>query len=192
MLLENKTMMKNIKKSIWESFISVFLILLFAIVLLKNPENFISVSIHLFGYIAIFIGVIDLVLYAKLLKEEKIIHKKIMQSAILFSFGLIAFFETETLKNMITFLLGGYFIYLNASRLELSMYLKNFTKKIWIISVIISIINILLALVLIINPLSFEITNFYISILVMIIEGLFFLQNISILAGVRYDKEIHE
>ena len=72
------------------------------------------------------------------------------------------------------------------------MYLKNFTKKIWIISVIISIINILLALVLIINPLSFEITNFYISILVMIIEGLFFLQNISILAGVRYDKEIHE
>ena len=49
MLLENKAIVENIKKSCKESFIAAFLLIVFAVVLLVNPENFMSSAINVFG-----------------------------------------------------------------------------------------------------------------------------------------------
>ncbi len=189
MLLEEKTLLKNIKKNVLESFIGIFLIILFAIVLLKNPENFIYVAIEIFGYGAIFLGVLDLVFFFKIKKEERIIEKKLQQSALLLSFGIISFFRTEILHDMITILLGGYFLYQNSARLEIAFYLKNSSSKKWLFILICSLINILLALFLIINPLNDQHTNQFISILLITMESILIIQNIMILVGGKDDKK---
>ena len=43
-MLENK-FVKNIKKGVWESFVASLLLIVFALVLLYNPENFLESSI---------------------------------------------------------------------------------------------------------------------------------------------------
>lgn len=189
MLLEEKTILKKLKKGVLESFIGVFLVILFAIVLLKNPENFINVAIHIFGYGAIFLGVLNGVLFFKIKEEEMILNKRLMQSALLISFGIVAFFKTDTINSMITLILGGYFIYQNSSRLEAAAYLKKYTKKLWIYAFICSIVNLLLALILMINPFNIEKMNQFISILLISMEIILSLQNMMILIGVKNESQ---
>ena len=122
MYLEDKTILANVKKSVKESFIAPLLIIIFAIVLYRNPENFISVAVSIFGYGAIFIGVLDLVFYFRLNESEKLLSKHMNQGILLIAFGIIAFFENALLSEMITVLLGGYILFQNASRIGVVMY----------------------------------------------------------------------
>src|SRR5699024_1969011 len=118
MYLEDKTILANVKKSVKESFIAPLLI----IILYINFYDFISVAVSIFGYGAIFIGVLDLVFYFRLNESEKLLSKHMNQGILLIAFGIIAFFENALLSEMITVLLGGYILFQNASRIGLALY----------------------------------------------------------------------
>ena len=61
--------MKDVKKEAKESFLFIILLIVFAIVLIINPDDFISIAINVFGYISILLGVI-LSFYYLRKKEE--------------------------------------------------------------------------------------------------------------------------
>ena len=82
MLLENKTIVENIKKSCKESFIASFLLIVFAVVLLINPENFMSSAINVFGYIGVFFGVLNIVFYFRISKEKRKEFKEKLQDTL--------------------------------------------------------------------------------------------------------------
>ena len=63
MLLEDKSVLESIKKRIWFSFVASILLIIFAVVLLINPDNFIPTAINVFGYVAIFLGILNAVFY---------------------------------------------------------------------------------------------------------------------------------
>ncbi len=190
MLIEDKTILKNIRKSVGESCIAAFLIILFGIILLKNPDNFLAVAIHIFGYGAVFVGILDLVFYFRSPREQRFFSKRLTGGILLISFGIIAFFEVNLLKEMITILLGGYLLFQNANRLELCLYLKNYTNRLWKILSIFSLLNLLLAFVLILNPFHVNIaSNMYMAILLIVIEFLVIVQNVCILIGVHQDEK---
>ena len=190
MYLEDKTILANVKKSVKESFIAPLLIIIFAIVLYRNPENFISVAVSIFGYGAIFIGVLDLVFYFRLNESEKLLSKHMNQGILLIAFGIIAFFENALLSEMITVLLGGYILFQNASRIGLAMYLKNKTKNAWIYVLVMALMNLITGLFIIINPFQNIQLNLYLASLLVIAEAFLIIQNILILIGIRsHDKE---
>lgn len=190
MYLEDKTILANVKKSVKESFIAPLLIIIFAIVLYRNPENFISVAVSIFGYGAIFIGVLDLVFYFRLNESEKLLSKHMNQGILLIAFGIIAFFENALLSEMITVLLGGYILFQNACRIGLALYLKNKTKNAWIYVLVMALINLIIGLFVIINPFQNVQLNLYLASLLVIAEVFLIIQNILILIGIRsHDKE---
>ena len=190
MYLEDKTILANVKKSVKESFIAPLLIIIFAIVLYRNPEFFISVAVSIFGYGAIFIGVLDLVFYFRLNESEKLLSKHMNQGILLIAFGIIAFFENALLSEMITVLLGGYILFQNASRIGLAMYLKNKTKNAWIYVLVMALMNLIIGLFIVINPFQNIQLNLYLASLLVIAEAFLIIQNILILIGIRsHDKE---
>lgn len=192
MLLEDKSVLESIKKKIWFSFVASILLIIFAIVLLINPDNFIPTAINVFGYVAIFLGILNLVFYLRLPKENRIYSKNLSTSILLILFGIIAFIETSILQEMITIILGGYLIFRNAFRIELAFMLQDKAKGIWVSCLIISAINLILGFLIVINPFTTISINWYLGIMVMISEGLLILENILLLIGFRKYKNHEE
>ena len=192
MLLEDKSVLESIKKKIWFSFVASILLIIFAIVLLINPDNFIPTAINVFGYVAIFLGILNLVFYFRLPKENRIYSKNLSTSILLILFGIIAFIETSILQEMITIILGGYLIFRNAFRIELAFMLQDKVKGIWLSCLIISAINLILGFLIVINPFTTISINWYLGIMVMISEGLLILENILLLIGFRKYKNHEE
>lgn len=192
MLLEDKSVLESIKKKIWFSFVASILLIIFAIVLLINPDNFIPTAINVFGYVAIFLGILNLVFYLRLPKENRIYSKNLSTSILLILFGIIAFIETSILQEMITIILGGYLIFRNAFRIELAFMLQDKVKGIWLSCLIISAINLILGFLIVINPFTTISINWYLGIMVMISEGLLILENVLLLIGFRKYKNHEE
>ena len=192
-LLENKTIIENIKKSCKESFIAAFLLIVFAIVLLINPENFMSSAINVFGYIGVFFGVINLVMYFRISKEKRLYSNNFRNGLLLFLSGIIAFFKTEILTDMITIIIGGYLIFRNVDRSNMAMMLQNDTKKLWIFILVTSMINILIGLFIAINPFDNWVSlKTLLAILIMVSEGIIVIQNLVVLLGVHPKEKIIE
>ena len=192
MLLEDKSVLESIKKKIWFSFVASILLIIFAMVLLINPDNFIPTAINVFGYVAIFLGILNLVFYLRLPKENRIYSKNLSTSILLILFGIIAFIETSILQEMITIILGGYLIFRNAFRIELAFMLQDKVKGIWLSCLIISAINLILGFLIVINPFTTISINWYLGIMVMISEGLLILENVLLLIGFRKYKNHEE
>ena len=193
MLLENKTILETIKKSCKESFIAAFLLIVFAIVLLINPENFMSSAINVFGYIGVFFGVLNIVFYFRISKEKRLYSTNFRNGLLLFLSGVIAFFKTDILNDMITILIGGYLIFRNVDRANMAMTLQSYTKRTWIFILITSMINILLGLFIAINPFENWVSlKTLLAILIMVSEGIIIIQNLVILLGVHSKEKIVE
>ncbi len=188
MLLEEKTMKKNIKSSILESYLINFFLLLFGIVLISNSKNFIEVAIHIFAYVAVVVGVVDIIYYLKLPKEKKILNRKLRNGILYLAFSIVAFFEVSLLKEMITIILGSVLIFQSALRMELNVILWDLKKAFLKYISIISLINLISGIILIINPFQIEETM-YISIILIVTQTLFAIQNLCLLLGVKKNEQ---
>ncbi len=190
MVIEKKEMIRRIRKNIKMSFIACFLFFLFAVVLLRNPENFFSVAIHVFGYLAVFIGVLEIVFYFYLSDEQRLLSQTLLTGILFIVSGFASFFANDLLKNMVTFLLGGYFVYQNANRVQLVITLRKNLKTSIFYHLGISFLNILLAFFLMINLLTTWFpTNLSVASIIFLIEGLFAIQNIWLLFSLKEKKE---
>lgn len=190
MYLEEKAFIKNMKKGVKESFLIVCFLVLFAIILFKNPENFMNSAITIFGYCAVVYGVLAVLFFFRSSKEQRMYHHYLKNGSLFISFGILSFFINDLLKEMVTLLLGGVLLFQNSNRLELSMLLETNSKKLWISSLGISVLNLILALILILNPFHFSIPmNQYLSILLIVTQILFVIQNFILLFGVRSNEK---
>ncbi len=187
MLLEDQTFLQTIRKNIKESFLIPALFLLFAIILLINPEHFLKMAVTIFGYGSIFLGILNLVFYFRTDEKMRLFNRQMFQSVILLSFGVISFFQSNLIEDMIYFLLGSYYLFQGANRIELSVNLKSYTEKFWIFSLVLSFLELILAILLMINP--FPEKNMTLSILLCVVSVFFLFQNVVLLLGLREKKE---
>lgn len=184
-MLENK-FVKNIKKGVWESFVASLLLIVFALVLLYNPENFLESSITTFGYIGFFFGVINIMIHFKNNKESLVYKNNFQTGLILICASIIAFFKTSVIKEFIAFILGGYLIYRGSLRASLSMNFQEHNKKTSLVILILALLNMVLGVLMILNPFTSLIKiNELIAILIIINEVLYMLENIIILIKLK-------
>ena len=189
MYLSDKEVLKSIKKGATMNLIAPLLLIVFALVLFQNPDNFISVAVSIFGYGAIFLGVINSLLYFRLKGEEKVYSKKLTNALIMISFGITSFFQNALFSQIICVLLWAYIIYQNASQLTISLIIKDYQNKIWPYLLVMALINIILGIVIVINPFPSNELNLYLASLIVISEFLCFIQNILVLFGVKNDQK---
>ena len=178
MYLEDKTVLESLKKRVYSSFIASILLIIFAVVLLINPDNFIPTAINVFGYVAILMGVLNIVFYFRLPKENRLYSKNLSTSVLLILSGLIAFIETNILTEMISLIIGGYVIFRNAFRLEMAFLFAEKAKSLWLSTCILSFINLLLGFLIVINPFKEVSINFYLGLMVIISEVFLIVENI--------------
>lgn len=189
MYLEDKEVLKSIKKGATMNLIAPLLLIVFALVLFQNPDNFISVAVSIFGYGAIFVGVINSLLYFRLKGEEKVYSKKLTNALLMISFGITSFFQNALFSQIICVLLGAYIIYQNASQLTISLIIKDYQSKVWSYLFVMALVDIILGIVIVINPFPSSELNLYLASLIVISEFLVFMQNILILFGVKNDQK---
>ena len=152
-----------------------------------------SSAINVFGYIGVFFGVINLVIYFRIHKEKRLYSTNFRNGLLLFLSGIIAFFKTEILTDMITIIIGGYLIFRNIDRSNMAMMLQNDTKKLWIFILVTSIINILIGLFIAINPFDNWVSlKTLLAILIMVSEGIIVIQNLVVLLGVHPKEKVIE
>lgn len=193
MLLEDKTILENVKKGVKESFIASLLFIIFAIVLLLNPENFMNIAINVFGYIAIASGILGIVLYFKLPKEQRIFSDYFVNSILLIVFGIIAFAENDIIKEVVTLFIGGYLIYRNARRAGMAMNIQSYSKTLWIYLLVISAINIVIGFFIVINPFTSLIrVNEFIAIMILVSETFMIVENTIVLIGMKKYEKNHQ
>ena len=169
--------------------IAPLLLIVFALVLFQNPDNFISVAVSIFGYGAIFVGVINSLLYFRLKGEEKVYSKKLTNALIMISFGITSFFQNALFSQIICVLLGAYIIYQNAIQLTISLIIKDYQSKVWPYLFVMALVDIILGIVIVINPFPSSELNLYLASLIIISEFLVFMQNILVLFGVKNDQK---
>ena len=191
MYLEDKSVVESLKKRMYSSFIVSILLIIFAIVLLINPDNFIPTAINVFGYVAVFMGILNFVFYFRIPKENRIYSKNLSTGILFILFGIVAFIETEILQEMITILIGGYLVFRNAFRTEIAFMLEEKAKRIWIATTVLSVMNLLLGFLIMINPFTNVSINLYLGVMVIVSEILFMFENVLLLIGLRKkNKEI--
>ena len=192
MYLEDKTVLESLKKKVYSSFIASILLIIFAVVLLINPDNFIPTAINVFGYVAILMGVLNIVFYFRLPKENRLYSKNLSTSVLLILSGLIAFIETNILTEMISLIIGGYVIFFFFFRLEMAFLFAEKAKSLWLSTCILSFINLLLGFLIVINPFKEVSINFYLGLMVIISEVFLIVENILVLIGLSKKKKINE
>lgn len=182
--------MEKERKEAKESLVATILFLDFAVLLLLNPDNFMNIAMNVFGYLGIFFGVISVFVYFRLPKEARTFTKNLTNGIILISYGVLAILNADLIEDVFTILLGGYFIFKNASRIQLGTMLYETKKPMatWIL--LLSVTNVVLSFLLLVNPETFKISvNLYFAILIFLCEGLYFVETIVLLIGLKKKKE---
>lgn len=177
---ERKT---KIKKSVWTSFISSLLLVIFALILLLKEQDMISMFVLVLGYCGLFFGCIHLLIYFRMEREKKFFSNDLLEGALFLFFGAIAIFKNVILADMLTYLLGAYIIYQNADRLQVFLNFGQWNKqKSWYYIAILNIIGMFLGTFIILNPFDGIVVMSY-SILVseflLVLQSFYLLMNVG-------------
>ncbi len=172
--------MENVKKEAKESNVLAIILIVLAIILFINPENFIRIAINVFGYLGIVWGIVLTFYYLRKINEE---NNNLAKGITLILFGVIAILKAQVLETVFTILLGGYLISQSARRINSSIILKVNHYKCWSYILEFSIINIVLSFLLYFKPIININSNIYMALIIIICEVILLIENIVILIG---------
>lgn len=176
---------KRIKKGIWLSFLSSFLFIIFAFILLFKKGDIISTLFLVIGYLGLIMGSLYFIRYFKSDKSVKSYSVDAFYGVTFVLFGIIFILRSDVLANMLTYLLGAYLIYKNASRLQTCLNFSAISSRaFWNYLLVFSVIGMILGFIIIFNPFEGRITiTSVIAYCVILSEIIHVLQGIAILIG---------
>ena len=76
-----------------------------------------------------------------------------------------------------------------SNQLTISLIIKDYQSKVWSYLFVMALVDIILGIVIVINPFPSSELNLYLASLIVISEFLVFMQNILILFGVKNDQK---
>ena len=179
----------KVKKEIQGSFVISILLIIFAILLSTNKEDFINIAIKVFGYLSILVGVLQVFTYIRQNEEKRKNNRYLMNGIILTFYGIIAIIKAYLLNEVITILLGGYFILKNSSRCQLAIEIKPEKENLWKYIFMFAILNIILSMLLIIDPFTNIAVNLYISLTIIIEEIIYVVSSFLLLFNLKKTKK---
>lgn len=187
--MEKNVMIDSIRKRYMESFIVCLLLGILAIVLLLNPDSFMVSMIQVVGYIAIILGVLSIVSYFRLGKTEQMLSRSLQNGIVMCVFGCVCFMQTLMIKDMLTFLLGSYLVYQNASRVQMAINIKDDLNKSYLWLLGLSLINVFWGFLVIVNRTGKYVSiPMFLAISILVTQVLVVIQNILVLFVLKKEK----
>ena len=181
------------KKEIKGIFISILLILL-SVFIIMRPNEIITNLIKVIGIVLILIGTIDFMNYFRSPEDERLINYGLLKGLMELSIGILFIFKGEILRDLFFIIIGLIIIFINVSKLQISLSLKEIEYSNWFLGIIISSLAIILGIVIILNP--FETTEIVVitsGIILLISEISNIIYSVLILIKIRkLDKVVKE
>ncbi len=140
-----------LKKTGWSSLISSIVFAILGIILIVNPTGMVKFVSYVLGTMFILIGIGKSVKYFNSDKKYDLYNYELAHGIIAIILGIVIIKYTIQIGNIFRIIVGIWITYSSVMRFNFSMKLKTITSKLWIGSLIISILMLLCGVYIIFN-----------------------------------------
>ena len=142
-------MWKNfLKKSSWTDIILSLIFILFGALLIARPDSVISMISILLGGIFIVIGVLRVIDYISTDRKDNYLLAIAIVAIIA---GIIIMFCSDIILSLFRILIAIWIIYSGIMNLQTAIVWKDYKSRLWLMSLILSIITIIAGIYILVN-----------------------------------------
>lgn len=146
--------MKLLKQLKWDTLLMGVLYILLGIVALVIPETMERLLGFLIGVVLIIAGAVSMISYLLRDAHQNYYHNDFLHGLLGILLGIVVLYKVEIIISLVPFLLGTLVLVSGLSKLQDVIDLKRLEYGNWIFMLVLAIINIVLGLVLIFNPMA--------------------------------------
>jgi len=162
-------MEKYIRKIGLNSIVISLLLIVLALFMIIKPLGTVNVLMLILGYILIVDGLIHFISYFSIKTEYRFFSYELAQSILYILLGLIIVYNSNTITTALPIFLGIWIVIEGIFRIQIAFNLSDVRNVQWGIMLIMSMIEVLLGIILIINPFpSLEILTIVSGIMLLI------------------------
>lgn len=140
-----------VKKCERNMLLSTLLTLILGMVLTFEPTGSIKIITYIVAFLFFIIGVIQLFMFFKQDKIERMTSASFVLGVVLAGIGLLLFYNAKSLVNFITLLIGLTIIVKSLFKLQFAINLKGISDK-WFYNLIVGLVGFIIGIILILNP----------------------------------------
>ena len=139
---------KFLKKSGWIDIIVSLLFILLGIMLITRPESIMAVISILLGAICIVTGVLKLIDYYSMNRQDNYI---IAVSIVAIITGIIIMFCSDLILSVFRIIIAIWIIYSGLMNLQTAIVWKDYKSKLWLTTLLLAIIMIVAGIYILVN-----------------------------------------
>ena len=139
---------KFLKKSGWTDLILSLIFIIFGIILVANPEVVMTSISIILGVIFIVLGIIKIANYFYTSKMDNYFLAVGVISIII---GIVIMFFSDVIASFFRILIAVWIIYSGIMNLQTTISWKDYKSKLWIFSIILSILTLLAGIYILVN-----------------------------------------
>lgn len=146
--------MKLLKQVKWDALFMGMLYILLGIVALVIPETMERLLGFLIGAVLIIAGAVSMISYLLRDAHQNYYHNDFLHGLLGILLGVVVLYKVDIIISLVPFLLGTLVLVSGLSKLQDVIDLKRLEYGNWILMLVLAVINIVLGLVLIFNPMA--------------------------------------
>lgn len=146
--------MKLLKQLKWDALLMGALYILLGIVALVIPETMERLLGFLIGAVLIIAGAVSMISYLLRDAHQNYYHNDFLHGLVGILLGIVVLYKVDIIISLIPFLLGTLVLVSGLSKLQDVIDLKRLEYGNWIFMLVLAVVNIILGLVLIFNPMA--------------------------------------
>ena len=132
-----------LKKAGWTSILTSLVLAVIGIIMIYRPEATMQFISTILGIFFIVIGIIKLINYLVSKGNSNLFTNDIAWGIISILIGLVVMVYSSTIENIFRIMIGIWIIYSGFTRLTLSFSLKGINQRIWVLSLVLSVLMII-------------------------------------------------
>ena len=141
-------MEKFFKRSGWTDIVIALIFILFGIMLITRPEAIVSMIAILLGGICIVIGILRLIDFFYLKKQDNYL---LAIAIVMIVTGIIVMFCADIILSVFRIIIAIWIIYSGIMNMQTAIVWKDFKSRLWIFTLILSIIMIIGGIYVLVN-----------------------------------------
>ena len=170
---------KFLKKSTKQDILVSLIFIIFGIALIYNPSAVISVLSFVLGGIFIIMGILKISEY---ISTGKMNNYLLAIAISLIIIGIIIMCSSKIILSAFGIIIGIWIIYTGIANLQTAIVWKEYTSRVWLLSIILSIVTIIAGIYVLINSgVIMNVIGIIILIygIINIIEDIIFIKNVD-------------
>lgn len=146
--------MKLLKQLKWDTLLMGVLNILLGIVALVIPETMERMLGFLIGAVLIIAGAVSMISYLLRDAHQNYYHNDFLHGLLGILLGILVLYKVDIIISLVPLLLGALVLVSGLSKLQDVIDLKRMGYGNWIVMLVLAVVNVMLGLVLLLNPMA--------------------------------------